>query len=90
MHSPTEWLHRRLHAVATHRPGIVYGLEVVASKGNKNRITVWPGVAIDSDGQTIVVKNPVPSTLRPRRIRTSIGETIGVDSKNPCLADFEC
>ncbi|BDI34263.1 hypothetical protein CCAX7_63140 [Capsulimonas corticalis] len=62
-------LHRHLHAVAAHRPGIVFGLEVVASKVTERTIVVAPGVAIDSNGQTIVLEQPVSFTIEePRQI----------------------
>ena len=53
-------LHRFLHAVAAHRPGVVTGLEVIASQVKERTLVVAPGVAIDSEGQTLVVSEPVP------------------------------
>jgi hypothetical protein len=55
--------HRRLHAVASHRPGIVFGLEVVESGANPQQVIVAPGVAIDSEGQTIIIKDKVELTF---------------------------
>lgn len=52
-------LHRRLHAVSAHRPGIVYGLEVVPSQAKANTVVIAPGVAIDSEGRTIILPEPV-------------------------------
>ena len=47
-------VHRQLHAAAAHRPGIVVGLDVVASAVRERTIVVSPGVGIDADGQTVV------------------------------------
>ncbi|MDQ2686571.1 MAG: DUF4159 domain-containing protein [Armatimonadota bacterium] len=52
-------LHRRLHAVAAHRPGIVYGLEVVPSQSKETTVVVAPGVATDSEGRTIILPDAV-------------------------------
>jgi hypothetical protein len=52
-------LHRRLHAISSHRPGIVNGLEVVPSQSKATTVVVAPGVAIDSEGRTIIVPEPV-------------------------------
>src|SRR5579862_4287063 len=52
-------VHRQLHAVAHHRPGVVYGLEVVAAPGKDARVMVAPGVAVDSLGQTLLLSEPV-------------------------------
>ena len=59
-------IHRQIHAVAAHRPGIVYGLEVTALGGN--RVVVAPGVAIDEEGQAIQL--PVPYQLEFNRSGT--------------------
>jgi hypothetical protein len=56
--------HRRLHALSAHRPGIVYGLEVLAA--GEDRIVVAPGVGVDDDGQTLVLSEPVTFTLAER------------------------
>lgn len=58
----THVLHRRLHLLAGHRPGIVTGLEVIASADGK-RVVVAPGVAVDRNGQTIVLNNHVSLEL---------------------------
>lgn len=60
-------MHRHLHAVAAHRPGIVYGLEVVASRSRPHTIIVAPGVGIDADGQTLIVREPTPLTIEEAR-----------------------
>jgi hypothetical protein len=56
-------LHNQLHSAVTHRPGIVYGLEVVASKSREKTVVVAPGAGIDSEGRTVVVSEPVSFTL---------------------------
>ncbi len=52
-------VHRQLHALAHHRPGVVYGLEVVALSGTKARVMVAPGVAVDTLGRTMLLNEPV-------------------------------
>lgn len=52
-------LHRRLHAISSHRHGIVTGLEVVPSQSKPTTVIVAPGVAIDSEGRTVIVPEPV-------------------------------
>lgn len=60
-------LHRRLHNVSAHRPGIVYGLEVVVSQTKERTIVVAPGVAIDDDGNVVVLgEPPVAFTLEEK------------------------
>ena len=59
-------LHRQLHGIAAHRPGIVFGLEVVASQTKGNSVVVAPGVGVDEDGQTVVLSEAVPFTLEER------------------------
>jgi len=56
-------LHRYLHSCASHRPGIVSGLEVVASKNDPHSVIVTAGVAVDSQGHTIVVPDNLPKTF---------------------------
>jgi len=52
-------LHRALHAVSAHRPGILYGLEVFASPSRERTVVVAPGVAVDALGQVIVLAEPI-------------------------------
>ncbi|MFZ4507722.1 MAG: DUF4159 domain-containing protein [Fimbriimonas sp.] len=60
--------HRQIHAVSMHRPGVVYGLEVIAGKdGKKATLTVAPGVAIDPEGRTILLSEPAKFTLEEDR-----------------------
>lgn len=60
-------LHRYLHATAVHRPGIVYGLEVIAAQSKERTVIVAPGVGIDNSGQTVVLSEPVSFTLEDAR-----------------------
>src|SRR5215217_7485196 len=48
----------RLHTVLHHGPGIVTGLEVIASEPADNSVYLLPGLAVDSIGQTILVPEP--------------------------------
>ena len=48
----------RLHSMALHQYGIVTGLEVVAWDPPDNSVVVYPGIALDSQGNTIVVPEP--------------------------------
>ena len=47
--------HMRLHLLAFHRVGIVQGLEVTASATPDLSVTVRPGVAVDPEGNVVVV-----------------------------------
>lgn len=58
--------HRQLHALAAHRPGIVYGLEVFVSSTNEQTVTIAPGVAVDENGNTIVLSGPESFTFREK------------------------
>ncbi|MGI4792323.1 MAG: DUF4159 domain-containing protein [Janthinobacterium lividum] len=60
-------LHRYLHAVGAHRPGVVTGLEVIASQVRERTVIVAPGVAIDTEGQTLVVSQPTSLQIDPVR-----------------------
>jgi len=46
---------RRLHAMGMHRPGIVTGLEVVGWNPPDGSVVIYPGVAVDHEGHTIIV-----------------------------------
>ncbi len=56
--------HRLLHEFSTHRPGIVYGLEVLAK--DERKIVVAPGVAIDPEGRAITLHEPVTFSLEEK------------------------
>lgn len=55
--------HRHLHAMASHRPGIVYGLEVFSSTTQDRTLIVAPGIAVDPAGRTIVLREALQMTL---------------------------
>ncbi len=46
---------QRLHAISMHRYGIVAGLEVVAWNPPDKSVVIYPGIAVDHDGNLIVV-----------------------------------
>lgn len=74
--------HRYLHAIAVHRPGIVYGLEVVVSKKERT-VVVAPGVGIDSDGRTLLLSEPATFLLEEKgQIYITISYEDNVDSKS--------
>jgi hypothetical protein len=49
---------QRLHAVSVHRHGIATGLEVVAWDPPDNSVVVYSGIAVDPDGNTMVLPEP--------------------------------
>ena len=49
----------QLHTRYAHGPGILSGLEVVASDPADTSVYIQPGTAIDAEGQTIVVAEPL-------------------------------
>ncbi len=48
----------RLHSMAMHNAGLVNGLEVVAWDPPDTSVVINPGIALDEDGRTIVVREP--------------------------------
>ncbi len=46
---------QKLHAMSLHRPGIVFGLEVVAWNPPDDSVVIYPGLALDHEGNMIVV-----------------------------------
>ena len=46
---------QKLHAVSLHRHGVVFGLEVVAWNPPDDSAVIYPGVALDHEGNMIVV-----------------------------------
>ena len=50
---------QQLHARYAHGPGILSGLEVVASDPPDTSVYIRPGAAIDAEGNTIVVTEPL-------------------------------
>lgn len=59
-------LHRFLHATAAHRPGIIQGLEVFPAAKEGQNVVVAPGVGVDTDGQTLVLREPVVLSFTER------------------------
>jgi len=57
----------KLHAMTLHEHGIVAGLEVLAWNPPDNTVVIHPGVAMDSEGNMIVV-------LSPQRLNVNTGE----------------
>lgn len=52
-------LNQNFHALFSHGPGIVVGLDVIASDPPDTSVYILPGVAVDPAGQTIVLPQPV-------------------------------
>jgi hypothetical protein len=74
--------HRQLHAIATHRPGIVFGLEVIVSKKERT-VIVAPGVGVDSEGRTLLLSEPATFLLEEKgQIYITISYEDNVDSKS--------
>jgi hypothetical protein len=51
--------HLELHALLSHGPGIVSGLQVVANDPADTAVYIRPGVAVDPSGRTIVLNEPL-------------------------------
>jgi hypothetical protein len=51
---------QRYHALLGHRPGILVGLEVIASQPPGTAVYVLPGLAIGPEGDIIVLSEPTP------------------------------
>ena len=72
--------HRQLHALAAHRPGILGGLEVIATRQRDTRVLIAPGIAVDSEGRTIVLREPVTFTItEPRQVYLVLRYEVGID-----------
>jgi len=50
---------QRFHALLSHGPGIVTGLEVIASDPTDSSVYILPGIAVDPHGRTIVLPEPL-------------------------------
>lgn len=50
---------QRYHNMLSHGPGIVSGLDVIASDPPDTAVYIQPGVAIDPQGRLIVLKEPI-------------------------------
>lgn len=74
--------HRVLHAAGAHRPGIVYGLEVFPGKKDRT-IVVAPGVAIDSEGRTVLLSEPASFVLEEKgQTYITLAYEANVDSRS--------
>jgi hypothetical protein len=58
--------HRTLHNTGAHRPGIVYGLEVFVSTKSEKTVVVAPGMAVDSEGRTLLLSEPASFVLEEK------------------------
>jgi hypothetical protein len=56
---------QRIHDLLLHGTGIVTGLNVVASDPPDSSVNIFPGIAIDAQGNLIVVTEPVPFHFGP-------------------------
>lgn len=61
---------QKLHLLTLHREGIIEGLKVVASSPADLSVNIEPGVAIDPDGNIIVVPQPQKYRLQSGRADT--------------------
>lgn len=50
---------QRFHALLSHGPGVVTGLEVIASDPADSSVYILPGIAVDPQGRTIVLPEPL-------------------------------
>ncbi len=57
---------QRLHILAFHKTGIVTGLEVTASKPPELSVNISPGMAVDPDGNVIIVSQKQRYRLQTR------------------------
>jgi len=58
---------QRLHIMAFHQTGILGGLEVNANNPPDLSVTIRPGMAIDPNGNSIIVAEPQRYTLKTRQ-----------------------
>lgn len=56
-------LRQRFHALLQHGPGIVTGLEVIASDPPDATVYILPGIAMDPEGETIVLTEAITYDL---------------------------
>ncbi|MBN1937900.1 MAG: DUF4159 domain-containing protein [Anaerolineae bacterium] len=54
---------QQVHALFSHGPGILIGLDVMASDPPDSSVYILPGIAMDALGQTIVLHEPVAYDL---------------------------
>ncbi|MDD5435633.1 MAG: hypothetical protein PH343_09425, partial [Nitrospira sp.] len=62
---------QKLHTLAFHETGILYGLEVVANKTPDMSIIINPGIAVDPEGNFIIVPE-----IYNYRIQTTAKQTV--------------
>jgi hypothetical protein len=69
---------QRFHNLLGHGPGVLIGLEVIASDPPDTFVNILPGVAIGTDGQVIAMTEPVAYDVGPAqgalRLLISYGE----------------
>lgn len=58
---------QRFHALLSHGSGVVTGLEVIASDPPDSSVYILPGIAIDTQGQTVVLPEPLAYELGQAR-----------------------
>lgn len=80
-------VHRRLHALSSHRPGVVYGLEVVVYDDKDGKtLLVAPGIAVDDNGQVVVLSRPTKVAVAERGLNYIILQyEAQLDSKSEIL-----
>lgn len=76
-------LHLRSHNALAHGPGILLGLEVIASDPPDTSIYVMPGLAIDPSGAVIAVSEPVAFDIGASRGRFRLLLTYGESAPRP-------
>jgi hypothetical protein len=57
---------QRLHILAFHKVGIVEGLEVIANNPPDRSVVIQPGMAVDPEGNAIIVPQPQHYQLQTR------------------------
>lgn len=75
--------HRLLHATGAHRPGIVYGLEVFVSAKQDKTVIVAPGLAVDSEGRSLLLSEPASFVLEEKgQVYVTIAYEDNYDSRS--------
>jgi hypothetical protein len=63
---------QRVHDLLSHGMGIVTGLEVIASDPPDSSLYVLPGIAVDSNGESIILTDPLAYDVGTARGRLSL------------------